>query len=710
MVSSTRLAVVLGLAVLSGSLVQARFVIEQGGLKISFPKAAAKAHPKGFDMSLANFGAPKYGGSLMGKLVYVDADHGHPNTCIPSCNYACQPFSQASPPFKLNPSTNPDRPGQRTNYIMLVDRGPLEDDMAPCKFAEKVWNAQEAGAQGVVVVNYEDKHTTMEAPDDQDEISYRYLRNITIPAAFITKSDGQVLKDLFKKTPGNAQPDDVYVVLDWNDVLPRARKVEWEFWTNSNDMCGAVCDVQKEFIKEFVPVARELEGNWTRFTPHYIVWVCPESYRSSDECQSQCIHNGRYCTPDPDGDLLAGYSGKDIVQENLRQLCVFKLANESGVPWKWWEYSTKFGEQCKMVDNQYNEECAERVFNELEGNTWSSLAKLRACIGDVAADADNALLESEMKRQRGNSDTGEVYILPTIRINDGQYRGKLSYTEVLRAICAGFTRNAEPKACMRVAVDDSCRDGSLGHSTCAARKDGKTKCQNTFSGYECVCGPGFILHVGEGGKEKCLNINECVSTEAADLDPKCTCERCACKDTYGGYECIANIRDDCAHDYAGCWRGDFKVNGKSQTFHACKDNIALYKDAAARGKPLEDIPLHSCTCPPCFTEYMNNGKMECVPKCDLATCDAATGICSGGFGGSGGLHSWAVVLIVFACLGVVGGAGFVAYRLRLRSAMHQEIRAIMAQYMPLESQEGVNGELAMPRSPATNGAVPHTDV
>lgn len=53
----------------------------------------------------------------------------------------------------------------------------------------------------------------------------RFLRNITIPASFITKSDGQVLKDLFKKTPGNTQPDDVYVVLDWNDVLPRAQKV-----------------------------------------------------------------------------------------------------------------------------------------------------------------------------------------------------------------------------------------------------------------------------------------------------------------------------------------------------------------------------------------------------------------------------------------------------------------------------------------------------
>ncbi len=66
--------------------------------------------------------------------------------------------------------------------------------------------------------------------------------------------------------------------------------------------------------QEYKHVARELEGNWTEFTPHYIVWVCPEAYRDSDECKSQCIHQGRYCTPDPDGDLTAGYSGADIVQ------------------------------------------------------------------------------------------------------------------------------------------------------------------------------------------------------------------------------------------------------------------------------------------------------------------------------------------------------------------------------------------------------------
>jgi hypothetical protein len=36
---------------------------------------------------------------------------------------------------------------------------------------------------------------------------------------------------------------------------------------------------------------------------------------------------------------------------------------------------------------------------------------------------------------------------------------------------------------------------------------------------------------------------------------------------------------------------------------------------------------------------MNDGKMECVPKCDLASCDEATGICTGILGGGGGVRS-----------------------------------------------------------------------
>ena len=44
----------------------------------------------------------------------------------------------------------------------------------------------------------------------------------------------------------------------------------------------------------------------------------------------------------------------------------------------------------------------------------------------------------------------QVFILPTIRINGAQYRGKLSTPEVLRAICAGFVQGNMPQACSKV--------------------------------------------------------------------------------------------------------------------------------------------------------------------------------------------------------------------------------------------------------------------
>ena len=62
----------------------------------------------------------------------------------------------------------------------------------------------------------------------------------------------------------------------------------------------------------------------------------------------------------------------------------------------------------------------------------------------------------------------QVYILPTVRINAAQYRGRLGYSEVLKAICAGFTRGAEPQACLRVAEDD-CRPESPGDNFCKAK-------------------------------------------------------------------------------------------------------------------------------------------------------------------------------------------------------------------------------------------------
>ncbi|CAA0393877.1 unnamed protein product [Arabidopsis thaliana] len=69
------------------------------------------------------------------------------------------------------------------------------------------------------------------------------------------------------------------------------------------------------------------KGGFTQFRPHYITWYCPHTITLSRQCKSQCINKGRYCPPDLEHDFSSGYDGKDVVMENLRQLCVYKVAN-----------------------------------------------------------------------------------------------------------------------------------------------------------------------------------------------------------------------------------------------------------------------------------------------------------------------------------------------------------------------------------------------
>jgi hypothetical protein len=142
--------------------------------QVSFPPEAKARFPGGFDVALANFGEPLYGGALQGRLVYADPSAGVAAACAPECRFACSDLGAATPPLDLRrlPGAVPGVPP-----ILLVDRGPpgAAGGAAACKFAEKVWNAQRAGAAGVVVANYEDALTTMEAPDDDDEVRARPL-------------------------------------------------------------------------------------------------------------------------------------------------------------------------------------------------------------------------------------------------------------------------------------------------------------------------------------------------------------------------------------------------------------------------------------------------------------------------------------------------------------------------------------------------------
>ncbi|KAI7745633.1 hypothetical protein M8C21_033479 [Ambrosia artemisiifolia] len=430
-----------------------RFVVENINLKVTSPDSLKGS----YKCALANFGIPRYGGTLRGLVKYPKENQD-----------ACNSFNDVS--FK------PDNPGGLPVFV-LADRGGKNTCLvvSGCYFSNKSWNAQNAGAAAILVTHETDDLLTMDLPEHDPTATY--LENLTISSVFITNSLGISIK----KALEDINP--VLVTLDWTEALPHPdERVEYEFWTNSNDECGLKCDSQLKFVKTFKKVAQALEQNGhTQFTPHYITWYCPEEYTSSEKCKSQCINHGRYCAPDPEEDFSKGYTGKEVVVQNLIQACFYKVANESGKSWLWWDYVTDFSTHCQMKEQQYNKDCAHKVIASF-----------------------------------GSGTRGDVAIQPTLVINNRQYRGRLDNKAVLKAICSEIETNE----CL------------VDNGGCWIDKvNNITACKDTFRGKVCECPiVNGVKYVGDGYTH-CEHINECKEKKA------CQCSKCKCKNTWGSYEC-----------------------------------------------------------------------------------------------------------------------------------------------------------------------------
>ncbi|KAJ0088032.1 hypothetical protein Patl1_31555 [Pistacia atlantica] len=475
---------------------------------------------------------------------------------------ACKGFDEVDLSFKSKPGGLPT--------FLLVDRG-------DCFFTLKAWNAQNGGAAAILVA------------DDKIEP----LITMDTPA------EDNIGQKLF--------------------LIPDER-VEYEFWTNSNDECGPKCESQIDFVKSFKGAAQILEKKG-------------------------------YCAPDPEQDFSRGYDGKDVVVQNLRQACFFKVANESRKPWLWWDYVTDFAIRCPMKDKKYNKECADEVIKSL----GVDLKKVDECIGDPEANVDNKVLKVEQDAQIGKGSRGDVTILPTLVINNRQYRGKLDKGAVLKAICSGFQETTEPAICLSEEVQtNECLENNGG---CWQDKTANlTACKDTFRGRVCAC-PVVrgVKFVGDG---------------------------------YTHCEASGALR--CEINNGGCWKKTH--NGK--TYSACVDNLPGCKcPPGFKGDGInscEDVDeckeKLACTCPQCKCKN-TWGSYECSCSGGLLymqehdTCISKDAVTE---------FSWGSVWFLIFGLAAAAVAGYAVYKYRIRRYMDSEIRAIMAQYMPLDSQGEVH--------------------
>ncbi|CAN6469424.1 unnamed protein product [Victoria cruziana] len=483
----------------------------------------------------------------------------------------------------------------------------------------------------------------MDTPEEENA-GASYLENITIPSALISKGFG----DSLKKALGNGEM--VNINLDWRESLPHPdERVEYEFWTNSNDECGPKCDSQIEFVKNFKGAAQILEKKgYTQFTPHYITWYCPEAFILSKQCKSQCINHGRYCAPDPEQDFSRGYDGKDVVVQNLRQACVFKVANESKKPWLWWDYVTDFAIRCPMKEKKYDKECADKVIASL----GLDVKEIDKCIGNTEADVENPVLKAEQDAQIGKGERGDVTILPTLVINNRQYRGKLDKSAVLKAICAGFQETTEPAVCLSDEIEtNECLDKNGG---CWEDKAANvTACKDTFRGRVCECPVvNGVKFVGDGYTH-----------------------------------CEASGSGRCAINNGGCWN----QKQKGVTYSACLENESkgCKCPPGFRGdgvKSCEDVDECKeklvCQCPECKCKN-TWGSYECSCDGDLLYMKEHDACISKKAASKVGWSFMWIIVLGFAAAGV---GAYAIYKYRIRRYMDSEIRAIMAQYMPLDNQ------------------------
>ena len=243
---------------------------------------------------------------------------------------------------------------------------------------------------------------------------------IRIPSMLIGENDGLKLINWFE----SASDEDLDKIVMMSDfVLPEYQTVNYDFWFTSSS------DRALSFLEDFQKMNEKLEG-LVNFTPHYVFWECTncdQTYLDND-----CYGNGKYCALEPSN---ANIRGQEIVEEDLRQLCIWEQAVAQNNTNLWWKYIQKVHSKCYSVINR---DCSQRAHKAL-GIDWETTSQ---CLKNSFSGKDwtgkntyNTKIDSEISywKQYGTN------IYPSIVINQKTYRGQIEPLSVYNALCAGFT-------------------------------------------------------------------------------------------------------------------------------------------------------------------------------------------------------------------------------------------------------------------------------
>lgn len=295
------------------------------------------------------------------------------------------------------------------------------------------------GAHAVIIVDKPDSPLTSETIDSLIVGDDGYGDGIHIPSILVSKDDGARLIEATRKS-------DVTVELAWDIPVKQNHVVDLDLWMSSGSQASL------QFLKDFAPKRRALNEIMS-FQPHYAVFTMPAADPSvyADLCSDI---TGKYCAEDPDGSGLV--SGKDVLEEDLRQLCIHDVHAVSRAPLlnfpsthssatassdvqyakAFWDYAEKLLDACPVgadhPQDRFGEHCSMRLMKQV----GIDVDDVVGCVQRKR----NAKLEEQLKNT--------AWSATALRINGWRYSGMLDADLVTRAICAGFA--ARPPECERL--------------------------------------------------------------------------------------------------------------------------------------------------------------------------------------------------------------------------------------------------------------------
>jgi len=344
----------------------------------------------GIPGATSTFGAPFYGDRVLGQLSYGESKG---NSWCTDEDYEVpgQPSLRGSNYKEV-----------KLIHIVMVRRG------GHCSITSKVRVAYQKGAHAVVVVDKEDSELT--ASDMKNVIvkDDGTGDEIHIPSILVSKEDGRRLINAVKLS-------EVIIELKW--TIPTNHVVNAELWMSSASRESLA------FLRDFSSKRRAL-NKVLAFQPHYSIFSLDS--KDYDTIRNLCIdEDGRYCTEDPDGP--GPITGRDVVKENMRQLCIHDLYKkdqlDSGAvkfAEQYWQYMERFIDRCPL--DKFGQACSTKLMTE---------------VGIDAGKVDDCV-HTTGTRRLGEELRHRAWSPRALRINGWRFSGMMSADLVTRAICSGF--------------------------------------------------------------------------------------------------------------------------------------------------------------------------------------------------------------------------------------------------------------------------------